>query len=272
MSLEEVLHRHIASASRPALRVPPIGEMRRVAFTPEIRAADEKKRTITFVASTESTDRYGDVIRVAGWQTNNYLRNPVVLWAHRSSDPPIGKTLALTTETNPPALVQVVEFADGKTYPFADQIFKLYKQKFLRSVSVGFKPLVPPTPIMDKEGRMTGFEFNGQELLELSCVPLPANPDAVARAVSEGIITRTDARKFFVENDPEKLLQKARLEISLQQLELSLLDLQVDLLLKSLKPTDEITSLEQLFSTSAARSDKPIISLDQLDAALRGGR
>src|ERR1700674_5500045 len=100
MSIEEVLRRHLARDGAA------VGALRRVALVPTARAVNEAARTITFVASTESTDRYGDIIRVSGWQTKNYMQNPVFLWAHRSTDPPIGKTVSLTTETNPPALVQ----------------------------------------------------------------------------------------------------------------------------------------------------------------------
>jgi hypothetical protein len=37
------------------------------------------------------------------------------------------------------------------------------------------------TRYVDLEGHMTGYEFTSQELLELSAVPIPANPEALAR-------------------------------------------------------------------------------------------
>jgi phage head maturation protease len=54
------------------------------------------------------------------------------------------------------------------------------------AVSVGFMPLEQPNAIKDLEGRTTGWEFTSQELLELSAVSLPANPEALARMVSKG--------------------------------------------------------------------------------------
>lgn len=165
---------------------PAVGEKRLIALVQKLRSIDVEKRTIEFVASTETTDRYGDVIRVSGWETRNYMRNPVFLWAHRSSDPPIGKTVKLFTETTPPALVQVVQFADKDTYPFADTIFNLYRDGFMNAVSVGFKPTEKPKPIRNPDtDQITGFEFTKQELMELSAVPLPANPDALARGFDE---------------------------------------------------------------------------------------
>jgi HK97 family phage prohead protease len=175
------------------------GDLRYKAFSPEIRTVDETKREITFVASTESVDRYGDIIRVAGWNLKNYKKNPVFLFGHRSSEPPIGKTVAISIEANPPALVQTIQFADKATYPFADTIFNLYKGKFMNAVSVGFRTLEPPNMIRDESGAITGMEFVGQELLELSAVVLPANTDAVARAhaTDSGIISAEDLEKIF---------------------------------------------------------------------------
>jgi HK97 family phage prohead protease len=262
MSVEEVLNRII---ERPASRVPAVGEIRRTAFIPIVRALNEASREITFIASTERVDRYGDIIRVNGWQTKEYMKNPVVLWSHKSTDLPIGKTVNLTTETNPqPALVQTVQFADAATYAFADTVYNLYRNGFLKSVSVGFRPLVPPTPIMDPDGDFSGYEFNGTELLELSCVPLPANPDAVARAVEAGIVTYTDASHFFKSPEPTDPAERETLREIFRRIDA--------LEAKMVRPTGEITSLEELFHAGAEDSEHSITSLDELDAALRGGK
>jgi len=195
-TLTEALSRHIAA---PRVDVE-AASLRRQAFVPELRAIDEQKRTITFVASTEAVDRYGDILRVAGWKLDSYRRNPVFLWAHRSGDPPIGRTTDVHVETSPkPALVQTVEFADKATYEFADTIFNLYRGKFLTSVSVGFRPLEQPKRIVDPDTNewTGGYEFTSQELLETSGVPLPANPEAVARALGAGVVTEADVARCF---------------------------------------------------------------------------
>jgi Escherichia/Staphylococcus phage prohead protease len=172
-------------------------EKRFAPFPAKIRSLNEKTRTITFVASTEAVDRYGDIIRVAGWKFANYLKNPVFLWGHRSGDPPIGKTIKIWTENNPPALVQEVQFATAEIYPWADTIFKLYKSGYLRATSVGFLPLSDPKPRIDqKTGERLGEEYTDQELLELSAVSVPANPEALGRAVQKGILSEAQARQF----------------------------------------------------------------------------
>ena len=156
------------------------------------------KRTIEFVASTEAVDRYGDIIRTSGWKLDDYRKNPVFLWAHKSGEPPIGRTIDVHVETAPvPALIQHVEFADAATYKFADTVFQLYKGGYMRAVSVGFMPLAAPTRITDSEGNATGgYEFTSQELLELSAVRLPANPEALARMQSRGLAAADLERVF----------------------------------------------------------------------------
>lgn len=173
-----------------------VGKEYRTALVPELRSINSEARTIEFVSSTEKQDRYGDVIRVGGWKFDNYLKNPIFLWAHRSGEPPIGKCVNLKIESNPPALVQKIEFADAATYPFAETIFSLYKGKFLSAVSVGFQPIAMQ-PYVDLEGQMTGYEFLSQELLELSAVPIPANPEAVARCIQKGLYSAVDLEKAF---------------------------------------------------------------------------
>ena len=249
-----------------------VGSLQRVAFVPETRAVDTKSRRITFVSSKESVDRYGDSIKVSGWDTKNYMRNPVFLWAHRSQDPPIGKCVSIITEMTPtPALLQTIEFADASTYPFADSIFNLYRGGFLKSVSVGFRPTVAPKPLYDAEGFQTGgMEFNGQELLELSAVPLPANPDAVARMISDGTVTKADAERIFkpVEQpaaDEELLLNLLR-KAKLEMLSLSVSTLELAVALYSIRRgRDEITTIEQLLADPTS-----IESLTDLEKLLRG--
>ncbi len=179
----------------------------------QVRSIDTKARTIEFVASTEAVDRYGDIIRVDGWQLDNYRKNPVFLWAHRSSDPPIGKCVAIGAEGEGEgkALVQRIEFAAREAYPFAETIFKLYEGGFLNAVSVGFMPIKYQPRIEPNEegGEFLGYEFLEQELFELSAVPVPANPEALGKAVRKGIISVSEMdemkrRGWYGEDNPPR--------------------------------------------------------------------
>ena len=53
-------------------------------------------------------DRQGDTVNVDGWHTRGYLKNPVVLWGHDYSIPPIGKATAIWKQDG--ALKATVQF------------------------------------------------------------------------------------------------------------------------------------------------------------------
>lgn len=141
--------------------------------------------TYEYVASDETPDRYGDVIRVAGWDLRNYRKNPIILFSHQK-DNPIGT--AVRTWIDGKQLKVKIKLADEGTSPFIDSLRKLVDQKIVRAVSVGFLPTEEPRYIRDeKNERIIGLEFVGQELLENSLVTVPANPAALATAKSMNI-------------------------------------------------------------------------------------
>lgn len=214
---------------RQLVEVPPArstapGDVRRVALVPEMRSVDSAGRTITFVCSDETVDRYGDRLISSGFRTENYMKaGGPVLWSHRADQPPVGKTTSIHVENAPPALVNTVQFANKDTSEFGDQIFRLYAGGFLRGVSVGFRPLQPPEPMVDDKGNPTGgYIFREMDLIEISCTSCPANPNAVARAISSGIVSETDARRIFAVEE--------KVELELQSLKLNLLAIEVDTL------------------------------------------
>jgi len=148
----------------------------------EVRAVDPLSRTMTVVASDESVDRFGEVVRASGWLLDNYRKNPVVPWAHDYSRPPVGRALDVRVAGR--QLIATIQFAD---HEFAEEVFRLYRDGYLHAVSVGFVPLEWHTEAID--GR-TVRVYDRQELLEISCVVVPANPEAlvaVYRALSEGL-------------------------------------------------------------------------------------
>ncbi len=125
------------------------------------------KETITVVASSNSQDRDGDVLDVNGWDLKNFQSNPVLLWSHDAHSLPIGKVLDVHVEGND--LIAEVKFAE---HDFAKDVEKLVRGGFLNTTSVGFMPLET-----DERDNVS----SRQELLELSFVNVPANPEATVR-------------------------------------------------------------------------------------------
>jgi len=120
---------------------------------------------ITFVASDETLDRAGEVIPINSWDLTNFMLNPVLLVDHDSR------------VENIVGLAKNIRF-DGKKLLFdpqfhsiteaAKMVRQMVDEEILNTVSVGFIPHGPA-----KDG-----DTGRNELLEISFVSLPANPQA----------------------------------------------------------------------------------------------
>lgn len=138
-------------------------------------------RPLTVVASDESVDRYGDVVRAAGWDLKAYMRNPVFLWAHDYTRTPIGRSEWIGVDGT--RLLSTMSFAPT---PFAQEVETLYRQRYLRAVSVGFRAKAFVFR-KNAQGQPEGIEYTQQELVEISAVPVPANAQALAKAIAGGL-------------------------------------------------------------------------------------
>jgi HK97 family phage prohead protease len=139
---------------------------------------DAEARAVEFVLSTAIEDRAGDTIDQSGWELARYRDNPVVLWSHDHSVPAIGQCDRLRIEGG--ALVGRVLFATAEQHAFADTIYRLVSGGFINTGSVGFLPL-------DWDFGDNGIKFTRHELIEFSITNVPMNPQALARAASEGV-------------------------------------------------------------------------------------
>lgn len=140
---------------------------------------------LSFIASTGTPDRYGDIVDPRGWNLENYEKNPIVLLNHNPNNLPIGRGN--------------VRFSDDKLWkdrkllidvdfdmndPESARIAQKAKNGFLNSVSVGFNPKnsVKRSDLEEKHWAYSakgGMFFESAELLEVSVVTIPANPEAV---------------------------------------------------------------------------------------------
>jgi hypothetical protein len=148
--------------------------------------------TIEFISSTGVLDRYDEIISADGWRLENYKRNPVFQNAHQYGDIIFTLGKALDTEirniAGRPVLYQKIEFA-VEANPVARIAYGLYKGKFLNAVSVGFIPLRWEDGTAGAAYRRKYLE---QELLEVSAVGIPANPEALALGFQNGAIDKAD--------------------------------------------------------------------------------
>jgi HK97 family phage prohead protease len=144
-----------------------------------VRSSGLGPRTRRFCFTDGSEDRMGDKINVRGWETADFLRNPVCLYAHQSDALPVGRVVNIFVSGD--RLMGDIRFAPPETYEFADTVLKLIDGGYLGSVSVGFLPLE-----FEFADDRRGINFLRQTLLEISVVPVPANAHALIEAKGWG--------------------------------------------------------------------------------------
>jgi len=149
-------------------------------FTSKVRKVDVENHIIESIITTDTTDRYNEIIIPSGIQTSKYRKNPVVLWAHDTSIPAVGKNIDIKIEGSD--MIAKTKFANTD---FANELFDLYKDGYINAFSIGFLPL----KWEDGDGTQgPDRTYHEIELLEYSLVNIPANPDALGLAMSKGMI------------------------------------------------------------------------------------
>jgi hypothetical protein len=128
--------------------------------------------------------RQGPDLSIEGLQTENYMRNPVVLWSHdmsgktESAGLPIGRTNRMT---NTDGKIEV-DFEFITDDPFADRVRNAWDKGFLQAASVSWLPLESEQ----------GEDGNQRDIR--SDVSVPSDPDAIRQAHSrlmETMLTET---------------------------------------------------------------------------------
>lgn len=157
------------------------------------RAGDEPN-TILVVASSADVDRYGDIVDQDSWQLTNYRANPVILFAHNSHCPPVGRAVVEVVEGK---LLARILFDVCPENAMGRLMAAQYAGGFMSTVSVGFRSYRQVSraqlPLDDVRRGDRGMVLYDNELLEISCVPIPANPKAVAMRGDDGVVvTRAD--------------------------------------------------------------------------------
>jgi HK97 family phage prohead protease len=147
-----------------------------------VKSIDTEKRQITAYASTGTLDRYGDIVEPEAFRETmpQYMKNPVVLSAHQHKldeghSPVVGNVIKWWIDKI--GLGIIVEFARGTK--LADEYWLLYSQKIQRALSIGFSILESHND--DKDGSRINI-ITKVELYEISCVAVPANPDALSKS------------------------------------------------------------------------------------------
>ncbi len=153
-----------------------------------VKQVDVARRTMAMIGTDESKDRDGDIIRMNGWDLENYRKNPVFLWAHNYGSVPIARATKVTKKREPePHMLWNLMYPTKGIYSFADMILELYGEQMINASSVGFIPNkwneIEAEQYEEGTRRTWGREYIKQELLELSGCAVPSNPNALQNAL-----------------------------------------------------------------------------------------
>jgi len=176
-----------------------------------VESYDEEKRQISFIFSFPTRDRSGDTVNISGIDLTSFLKNPVYLWMHDKSRPPVGKVVDIYIENN--ILKGTVEFwknpIDNSEWSEHDKlsvtIYEQYKKGFMKGASIAFMPIV-----QDYDKINGGMIYTKVSLTEISAVPVPNNPDALSISKSIGkedltIISKAWTDSLNLATQPEHL-------------------------------------------------------------------
>lgn len=132
---------------------------------------------LRFVASSTGVNRYGFSLRNEGWRLDNYLTNPVFLWMHDPTMPPIGRAPAKRENG------ELACYADfDRDDPFAASVESKYRRGFMSAVSVGWDFVNADGSPIDDWWRMSNDRVRDEvfyDLTEISAVPVPGDPRAL---------------------------------------------------------------------------------------------
>jgi len=148
--------------------------------------SNDPEMTIVGWGSKPTIDRDKELIESSAWQLDNYRKNPVLLLCHKYDVPAIGKCLWVKAIPGQ-GLRFKAQFAKTDR---GREVYELYSSGIMSAFSVGFKPR--PNGVIDNptDVKYKGCKkvFTDVELMEISCVPVPAHSDALMEHVKAGKI------------------------------------------------------------------------------------
>ncbi len=136
-----------------------------------IKAVDGEQRIITGTATTPTPDRMGDVVEPLGVQ----FKNPIPLLLYHNSQKPVGWVRFSRPTKDGIGFEAKLPIVDepGTVRDRIEEAWTSIKTGLLAGVSIGFRAI---EEAFNKD--TGGFRFIKTEVLELSLVAIPAQPDA----------------------------------------------------------------------------------------------
>ena len=129
----------------------------------------KKWRRFRVVASTEDSDRSWEIIKADWWDYKNFMKNPVIIANHvYKIENIVGKATSIYVMDNQ----LIIEWVFSEANPLWKLLADLYDEWMVKTVSVWFIP-----KSRDESNKRI---ITSAELLELSFVAVPCNPNALS--------------------------------------------------------------------------------------------
>lgn len=185
----------------------------RTATQSEVRKDEAGARKMTFVASDGTRDSAGTVLNQNGWKLERFNNNGIIGYQHKvygswsdtdNPDNVIGKGFAYVKDGK---LMVDVEFEPAEINELAEKIYQKLLFGSLKAVSVGFIPVGRGQWGKDEEsldGKNPTYYYAGQELLEISVVNIPANPNALKKGIDAAEDELAQLRAEAQDENPEQ--------------------------------------------------------------------
>ena len=214
-------------------------------ITPEINeiTMNEPIR-IDAVITKRTRDRQGDLIEPTGLDFGNYSKNPVVLWVHDTTQAPVGKIIDIkVTPDEAIATVEFADTPMGQEigslyktgflkgwsigfiptqweelsqeapipspYDYEERRQSFYsreKKKALVYKSYGDAALLDePGGDPPESKKKSGLRILKAEVVEVSCVPIPANPQALTKGLPTWFANGAEKYKTLVTSKPSPI-------------------------------------------------------------------
>ena len=145
-----------------------INELKNLISSFDLKEVKQGRR-FRVVASTEDSDRAWEIIKANWWDYKNFMKNPVIIANHvYKIENIVGKATSIYVMDNQ----LIIEWVFSESNPLWKLLADLYDEGMVKTVSVWFIP-----KSRDESNKRI---ITSAELLELSFVAVPCNPNALS--------------------------------------------------------------------------------------------
>jgi HK97 family phage prohead protease len=187
---------------------------KRKGIVPATTELDTEKRSSIAMVSTESVDRDSDVVIAKGMNTELYALNPVVMFAHRYDELPVGRC-SWVKKVSGGLRAKTVYSEATET---ARAVWEMTREGILKGFSIGFLPTKVRSATKDEIRRNPTWKNAGAVveealLLEYSVCAIPVNQHALLESVGKGRVDKAVLKRLGLMPKAKPLTEKQVAEI-----------------------------------------------------------